>query len=147
MQAPSLYEYAPSKNALFDLMFADGYRQLLGRIEAAERPVDPRELLRLATRLFVTFAAEQPARFQLLFQYAVPGFTPSTESMGLAEQVLAAFAAVLESAGVSEATDLDLWTATLTGLASQQVSNDPGGQRWLRLADVAVDRLLPPAAG
>ena len=46
MRAPSLYVYAESKNALFDLMFADGYRQLADRIEAADRPDDPRALLR-----------------------------------------------------------------------------------------------------
>ena len=31
----------------------------------------------------------------------------------------------------------------LTGLATQQSSNDPGGDRWSRLVDTAVDRLLP----
>ncbi len=41
MRAPSLYVYAESKNALFDLMFADGYRQLGDRIDAVERSGDP----------------------------------------------------------------------------------------------------------
>src|SRR5689334_13118648 len=60
MRAPSLYEYAASKNALFDLMFADGYRLLLEQVETAERPDDPAELVRAAARLFVSFAAEEP---------------------------------------------------------------------------------------
>ena len=143
MRAPSLYEYAASKNALFDLMFADGYRQLGQRIDDVERPADPVQLARLAARLFVGFAAEKPARFQLLFQFTVPGFTPSAESMALARRPLDELAAVLTAAGVDE-TELDLWTAVLTGLASQQVSNDPGGDRWLRLTDTALDRLLLP---
>ena len=34
---------------------------------------------------------------------------------------------------------LDLWTAISTGLVDQQISNDPGGDRWTRLIDEAVD--------
>jgi AcrR family transcriptional regulator len=142
MRAPSLYGYAGSKNALFDLMFADGYRQLIERIDEQERPEDPEDLVRTAARLFVTFAVEEPARFQLLFQFTAPGFEPSEESMGLARRALDELAGVLAAAGVEDRAELDLWTATLTGLASQQVSNDPGGDRWLRLVDVAVSRLL-----
>jgi len=144
LRAPSLYVYADSKNALFDLMFADGYQQFLDRIEATERPEDPTELVRVAARVFVTFAAEDRARFQLLFQYTAPGFAPSGESMAFAVRALDALAEVLAAAGVDSPADLDLWTAVLTGLASQQVSQDDGhGDRWLRLVDVAVDRLLP----
>jgi AcrR family transcriptional regulator len=142
MRAPSLYQYAASKNALFDLMFADGYAQLVERIDAVERPDDPAELARRAAHLFVGFAAERPARFQLLFQHTAPGFHPSERSMALAGRVLGEMAAVLEAAGAGGPDELDLWTAVFTGLASQQVSNDPGGDRWLRLVDAAVDRLL-----
>ena len=46
-------------------------------------------------------------------------------------------------AGLETQRDVDLWTAVLSGLASQQISNDPGGRRWLDLVDTAVDRLLP----
>jgi AcrR family transcriptional regulator len=142
MRAPSLYGYADSKNALFDLMFADGYRQLIERIDEQERSEDPEELVREAARLFVTFAVEEPARFQLLFQFTAPGFEPSAQSMALAGEALDELVVALSAAGVDDQADVDLWTATLTGLASQQVSNDPGGDRWLRLVDVAVDRLL-----
>lgn len=142
MRAPSLYEYAASKNALFDLMFADGYRQLADVIDATVRPDDPVEQVREAARVFLRFAAGDAARFQLLFQHTAPGFEPSPESMALARHALDELAAVLATAGVDDAEELDLWTAVLTGLASQQVSNDPHGDRWLRLIDVAVDRLL-----
>lgn len=142
MRAPSLYVYAESKNALFDLMFADGYRQLAERIAATERPDDPTALLETAARLYVTFAAEEPVRFQLLFQFTAPGFEPSPASMELAGQALGDLVEVLAAAGVDDPAEVDLWTAVLTGLASQQVANDPGGDRWLRLVDTAVGRLL-----
>ena len=38
MRQPSLYEYFDSKHALYDAMFADGNRQLLERLDAAQAP-------------------------------------------------------------------------------------------------------------
>jgi hypothetical protein len=35
-----------------------------------------------------------------------------------------------------------MWTALLTGLVAQQLANDPGGERWVRLVDDAVDLLI-----
>jgi AcrR family transcriptional regulator len=142
MRAPSLYVYFDSKAALYDAMFADGYRALHAQIAKHRSPDDSRAALRAAARLFVTFAVEDPARFQLLFQRTIPGFEPSPESFALAEQALARTAEVLGPVGLTSATDLDLWTALVTGLASQQISNDPGGSRWVSLVDEAVDRLL-----
>ncbi|HEX6918223.1 MAG TPA: TetR/AcrR family transcriptional regulator [Phycicoccus sp.] len=142
LRAPSLYGYAASKNDLFDLMFADGYRQLLRQVDELPVRDEPVDRLRDVAREFVRFAMAEPARFQLLFQYSAPGFAPSEESMGLARRVLDDGARALADAGVTDPADVDLWTAVLTGLASQQVANDPGGDRWLRLVDAAVARFL-----
>jgi AcrR family transcriptional regulator len=143
MRAPSLYGYVESKNALYDLLFADGYRSLLARVATADRTGSPRTQLRVAAHLFVRFCVEDPARCQLLFLRTIPGFEPSTDSYALAEETLAALAGALRAADVTAPADLDLWTAVLTGLATQQFTNDPGGDRWTRLVDTAVDRLLP----
>lgn len=143
MRAPSLYVYVDGKAALYDAMFADGCRQLLAAAEALPRARDPRDMVRRAARMFVDFCVRDPARFQLLFLRTVPGFEPSPASYALARQVLERLAALLREAGVDSARDVDLWTAVLTGLASQQVSNDPGGRRWTRLVDTAVARMLP----
>jgi hypothetical protein len=48
----------------------------------------------------------------------------------------------LAAVGVRDQAALDLWTAVLTGLTDQQISNDPGGTRWTRLVDRAVDMLI-----
>jgi hypothetical protein len=61
--------------------------------------------------------------------------------------VLSALADELARAGLPAQEDLDLWTAVLTGLATQQTSNDPGGERWSRLVDTAVDRMLASTSG
>lgn len=56
--------------------------------------------------------------------------------------------AVLRAAGIGAPEQVDLWTAILSGLVAQQVSNDPGGDRWRRLVAPAVEMFLaahPPA--
>lgn len=145
MRAPSLYVYVDSKFALYDLMFADGYRALLEEMAdlVGEPSGGPRDRLRRAAHRYVAFCVADPARCQLLFLRTIPGFEPSPGSYSLAVEALELLARALADAGILEPAETDLWTAVLTGLATQQSSNDPGGDRWSRLVDTAVDRLLP----
>ena len=53
----------------------------------------------------------------------------------------------LAAAGATRDEDVDLYTALLSGLVSQQISNDPGGQRWSGLVDEAVDMYLGHISG
>lgn len=142
IRAPSLYAHFASKHEIYDAMFADGYRAFMARAEAVELPSDPREAARVAARIFVEFAVADPARLNLLFLRVIPGFTPTPASYALAEEVYARGVQILARAGLTEPAEVDLWTAVLSGLATQQVSNDPGGDRWVRLVDPAVDLLL-----
>jgi AcrR family transcriptional regulator len=139
MRAPSLYWYFDSKHALYDTMFADGNRQLLERLADEDWPSEPRALLRRMARLFVEFSAEDAARAQLMFQRTIPDFEPSPDSYALAVEVLERGRELLAVAGVTEEAQFDLWTGLVAGLAAQQLANDPGGDRWLRLVDQAVD--------
>jgi AcrR family transcriptional regulator len=138
MRPPSLYWYFDSKNAIYDAMFAEGNRQLLARLAEQDWPADPRALLRLTARVFVEFAAEDVERYQLLFQRTIPDFEPSPGSYALAVQVFEQMRARFAAAGLSDPAQFDLWTALAAGLAAQQTSNDPGGDRWLRLIDEAA---------
>ncbi len=147
MRAPSLYVYFPGKNALFDAMFADGYTELLARIGRVDRDVPPRALLHTAAALFFEFCVEDPARHQLLFLRTLPGFEPSEASYALALETRRGLEEVLAAAGAGQQRHVDLWTALFTGMATQQVSNDPGGDRWRRLLDAAVDLFLDAATG
>jgi len=142
MRPPSLYVYFDSKAALYDGMFAQGYRELMARIDAAPRDGNPADVLHRAAHLFFGFCVEDPARHQLLFLRTIPGFVPLPASYALAEAALERLAEVLAAAGVGSQEEVDLWTALFTGMAAQQMSNDPGGDRWGRLIDRAVDLLL-----
>ncbi len=142
MRAPSLYVYFDSKNALYDAMFAEGYGELLARFDAVDRTGSPRELVHTAATGFFQFCVEDPARHQLLFLRTIPGFEPSPESYALAVRTLDGLVDVLSAAGSGAPEQVDLWTALFTGLATQQISNDPGGDRWQQLVDQAVDMFL-----
>ena len=139
IRPPSLYWYFPSKNAIYDAMFAQANRQLLERIAAREWPEDLRELLRAVARFFVQFGTEDVARYQLMFQRSIPDFEPSPESYALALRVLEEMRERFAAAGLKDPAHLDLWTALVAGLAAQQTANQPGGDRWLRLTDEASE--------
>jgi AcrR family transcriptional regulator len=147
MRAPSLYVYFAGKSDLYDGMYADGQRALLAALESSGvvrggPGTAARTRLRRGALVFFDFCVSDPARYQLMFQRTLPGFAPSPESYELARHVLAVLEQGLADAGVRGRRRVDLWTAVLTGLVSQQVSNDPGGRRWRRLVPAAVDLLL-----
>jgi AcrR family transcriptional regulator len=139
MAAPSLYSYFESKEAIYDAMFAQGYREFL---ELARQPgSDLHHELRLRTRDHLRFCMGDAVRYQLLFQRTVPGFEPPAESWELAQRACALSLGGLVEFGLSQ-RDLDLVTAVMTGLVDQQVSNDHGGERWVTLLDDVVDMLV-----
>ena len=145
MRQPSLYEYFDSKNALYDAMFADGNRQLIERLNAVTFSPDPRAALKQWLTAFATVGGEEVPRYQLLFQRPIPDFTPSPESYALAEKVLGDAYTLMRAAGVTEQADMDCIVAMTAGITDAQISNDPGGDRWLRHLNRLVDLLVDDA--
>jgi AcrR family transcriptional regulator len=150
LRAPSLYSYFPSKDAIYDAMFAQGQVELAEHLAFLPETGVTREQIRAGARAFFEFCTADPVRYQLLFQRTLPGFEPSAASYALAVATLERLDRQLRALGVTEARHRDLWTALLTGLTDQQISNDPGGDRWARLLDESVDLYcdhvgIPPA--
>lgn len=141
MQPPSLYSYFPSKHAIYDAMFAGAYSDAVARARAFGAVTDRASFKRQA-RAFVDFCLEDPARYQLLFQRTIPGFRPSPEAYAPAVELLEHGHAALAAVGIRKAAARDTYTALLTGLTDQQLSNDPGGDRWVRLLDDVLDMFL-----
>ncbi len=142
LRQPSLYAYFDSKAGLYDLMFGDGNRQLLALVATQTLTGDPREDLIEFVRLLVGFSAANVVRHQLLFQRTIPGFEPSPRTYALALEFIEVARERLRAAGVDDPADLDVFSALVSGLAHQQVANDPGGDRWVRLAARSVDMFL-----
>ncbi len=141
MQAPSLYSHFDSKNAIYDAMFGQAWSDYRAvTVAATERlPRQPRRALKLMARLFFDFAVGDLPRFQLMNQRTIPGFVPSEDAYAPAVDVLDRFGREMRGFGVSRSSDLDLCVAIIGGLIDAQHANDPGGDRWSRLLDRAMD--------
>jgi AcrR family transcriptional regulator len=132
---PTVYSYFESKHAIYDAMFSQAAADFAAHMAAPHEIDDPHTILLARARRFVEFCTADVARYQLLFQHTIPGFAPSRESYAPAVRALADSRDVLALNGFTDPRQLDMWTALLSGLVDQQISNDPGGDRWVRLID------------
>jgi AcrR family transcriptional regulator len=141
---PTLYAYFDSKNAIYDAMFGEAAAEFTAHMSApftfdASRPA---EYLEEGLLRFVEFCTADVARYQLLFQRIIPGFEPSADSYAHAIEALEGTRRRLAAVGLADDEHVDMWTALGTGLVDQQVSNDPGGDRWKRLSSRFVQMFL-----
>jgi AcrR family transcriptional regulator len=141
MQPPSLYSHFESKNAIYDAMFGQAWEEYEAHASAelTRLPSHPRTAIKRMARTFFDFATADLARHQLMNQRTIPGFEPSPESYAAAVRVLDQGVTTLSGLGVTERQDFDIWVALIGGLVDQQLANDPGGDRFGRLLDRAVD--------
>lgn len=142
MKAPSLYSYFDSKGAIYDALFAEGYRELDAQLDAVPWDGPVADALTVGMRTFLAFCVADLPRYQLMFTRVLPGWKPSADAYAVSvasyEQLVARFAAL----GITDRSSLDLWTALTAGFAAQQVANDPTGDRWIALVDDAVGLFL-----
>ncbi|MDQ0864776.1 TetR/AcrR family transcriptional regulator [Arthrobacter globiformis] len=139
LRQPSLYSYFPSKNALIDAMFMEAASALLHAVEEADYPNSPREAARLIARTILDFGVAKPTQSQLIFQRTIPGYKPSRDAYEPALRMQEWYVRKLAEAGVAASTDVDIFTALVAGLASQQLANEPGGDRWASQLDTVLD--------
>jgi len=168
MQAPSLYEYFPSKLALYDALFQAGFRRFGPYIEAdVLSGTTFWDFLRCHFEGYLRFAVENPELYQLLFEHPVPGFAPTPETMAEMVPLLERYTKHIADAiatgeiapGVSASRARDLTIAMMHGITSQHLANDrdapPGGGRYGDLIGPALalfraswsPAVLPPLAG
>ncbi len=137
MRTPSLYVYFDSKNAVYDAVFARGWRAIGETMQPAYEDVHDAEDLPAyflsCARLFVGWLLAHPAQAQLMCWRPVPGYEPSVVAYEPAVAVLAAARGSFErlrERGLFRA-DADLaqllrtWTVLTNGVMTQQLANDP----------------------
>src|SRR4051794_32739041 len=137
IRPPSLYVYFPSKNALYDALFARGWRELLATVTAHDdaHPQDDDFAAAILAygREFVRWSVEHPAYAQLLFWRPVPGFRPSAEAYAAAVELyqrgLDRLTAMQRAGLLRRDVDVDDvqrdWTVLIAGVVSQQLANAP----------------------
>lgn len=152
LRAPSLYEYFPSRMAMYDALFKLGVRlwaERVAEIRASEFG-SPWELLRAIMETYVDFGDDQPEMYKLIHERHVPGFEPSAES--LAESVRLTQLGVEALKPWMDRGDLvtelsaeeafDLVIVVLHGLTGSHVADKPGDRsptsRFRRLIPAAV---------
>jgi AcrR family transcriptional regulator len=139
IRPPSLYVYFPSKHALYDALFARGWRLLLDRMRACEEehpPVgdDLCAIMLQSGNDFVRWSLENFAYAQLLFWRPVPGYRPSEAAyepaVELYQQGHARLAALKQRGLLRADVDVEValrdWTVLVSGVISQQLANAPG---------------------
>jgi AcrR family transcriptional regulator len=139
MQAPSLYSYFRSKNDIYDAMFAQAWTEILRSKPSTESlPPDPRAALKVIAHFYFDWAVAHPAAYLLTSQRTIPGFEPSADGYQPAVDVMNETFEQFDRLGIPRDA-MDLYTAFVGGLAAQQVANDPGGARWKKQVDAAMD--------
>jgi AcrR family transcriptional regulator len=134
LRAPSLYKYFPSRNAIYDAVFARGNREINASVDAAVRTARPGlDRMLAASRAVLRWAFANPGMAQLMFWRPVPGFEPSAESFEPSQAMWLRFRADLmiaaQNGELDESADSDdvlrLLTIVIAGITSQQMSNQP----------------------
>lgn len=138
IRTPSLYVYFPSKHALYDALFARGWRLLLETMSAYEEEhppaADDLETVMLGHgSCFVRWSVENLAYAQLLFWRPVPGFEPSEAAYEPAVELYDLATTRLTElqerglirADVHVADVQRAWTVLVAGVVSQQLANAP----------------------
>ncbi len=136
IQPPSLYVYFPSKNAVYDAVFARGWREILRTMEALSEPdedTDLRAYLLEFAALFVRWTVDHPVYAQLMAWRPVPGYEPSALAYEPAvialesgRRVIARLQVLgLFRADVSVDELLRTWTIVTSGITTQQLANAP----------------------
>jgi AcrR family transcriptional regulator len=137
IRPPSLYVYFDGKNALYDALFERGYRFLLTEMEAvrdSSADLPPTARAHVFSEAMVRWSVQHPAYAPLMFWRPVPGFSPSATAYAPAVALSRhgeEFVAELQAGGaLAQGVDLDRafrsWTALISGVVSQQLSNAPG---------------------
>jgi AcrR family transcriptional regulator len=144
--SPTIYAYFASKHDIYDAMFGEAAGQFAEFMAELPEGSDANKALADGVHRFAEFCTASVPRYQLLFQRTIPGFEPSPASYEPMVSALDGVRVRLADVGVRSPRHLDMWTALVIGLVDQQISNDPGGERWIRLIDESVEMFLAHSA-
>ena len=138
----SLTYYFPTKQALLDALFADGFTDLRRCFDELPAPIDPEQGVVDVALAFVEYLVRRPAAYHLMFQGTVPDFEPSQQSHMVALSVLQVLVERLAAAGVTDAADVALVRSLMSGITAEQIANDPAGRLFLDQTERGIRGVL-----
>jgi AcrR family transcriptional regulator len=148
MQPPSLYQYFPSKMAIFDALFQRGAELVLAvQREAVATAAEDEDALERGINAFCRWCLRHPVYSQLLFWRTIPGFEPSAAAFAPAQEAIGELRKLLQGAADEGRLHPDaagdeaiaLFTSMTAGVLSQQIANQPDAS----FEDGRFSRLLP----
>jgi AcrR family transcriptional regulator len=84
MSTMNVYSRFGGKDGVIDELYADGYRRLVAEIDAVPSTDDVVADLMKIAHTYRAFAKANPTYYGIMFRSAVPGYTPSPESVAVA---------------------------------------------------------------
>jgi AcrR family transcriptional regulator len=142
----SLTYYFPTKQSLLDALFADGFADLRQAFDLLPPVSDPVQGVVDIAMSFVDFCVARPAGYHLMFQGTVPGFHPSEASHAVALTALEELIERLAVAGITRPPDLALVRSVMSGIAAEQIANDPAGRLFADQTPRAIRAVLAEIA-
>lgn len=150
IKTPSLYAYFPSKMAIYDALFREGFLIFAERMnENLQNHPPGLTQLQGAIEAYMRFANENPELYQIMFERPVPGFEPSAESMAISLNALSrgretatqVIHAMKRPPDLTAAQINDLVIAMMHGLTSLHQANEP----HLSVGEGRFGSLIPAA--
>ena len=142
LRQQSLTHYYPTKHALLDALFADGFtdlRRTLEELPAADDAIG--RIVDVAVAV-VDYCVANPARYHLMLQRTLPSFSPSEESHRVTLSCLNLLVEALSEAGITDSADIALIRGLISGLAAEQIANDPQGRLFADQAGRGIRTLV-----
>ncbi|MGQ0632073.1 MAG: TetR/AcrR family transcriptional regulator [Sporichthyaceae bacterium] len=142
LRQQSLTHYFPTKADLLDALFVDGFGDLQRTFDRLRPRRDHTAAVVDVAVAYVDYCVAHPARYHLMFQGTVPGFEPREQSHRVALGVLAVLIERLAAAGVTAVADLAIVRSLMSGIAAEQIANDPHGRSFAGETERAIRYLL-----
>ncbi len=95
----------------------------------------------------VDYCVANPARYHLMLQRTLPSFSPSEDSFRVALGCLTVLVESLSAAGITDPADIALVRGLISGLAAEQIANDPHGRMFADQAERGIRALVTTASG
>jgi AcrR family transcriptional regulator len=142
LRQQSLTHYYPTKQALLDALFADGFADLRRTLEQLRPTDDAVDGVVAVAVAVVDYCVANPARYHLMLQRTLPSFSPSEDSYRVALGCLTVLVDRLSAAGITDPADVALIRGLISGLAAEQIANDPHGRIFADQADRGVRAIV-----
>lgn len=147
LRQQSLTHYFPTKQALLDALFADGFADLRRTLERVPMTDDAVDRIVAVAVAVVDYCVANPARYHLMLQRTLPSFAPSEDSSRVALGCLSVLVESLSAAGITDPADLALIRGLISGLAAEQIANEPQGRLFADQAGRGIRALVVTSIG